>query len=208
MIKKSTHLADVIEMAGGITDHAYLRGATLLRRMNEEERVRMQATMKIVRDILSERGDSVSYDKLDIENNYPVVIDLEKAIKDPTSDANILMREGDQIFIPEYNPIVRISGDVMFPNTVFYENGKNWKYYVNQAGGMGDRARKKKSFIVYQNGKAKLINQGAQPEPGCEIVIASKKRKRPWRVAEVVGAVTGLTGLASMITAIAYMTKR
>ena len=208
MIKKSTHLADVIEMAGGITDHAYLRGATLLRRMNEEERVRMQATMKIVREILSERGDSVSYDKLDIENNYPVVIDLEKAIKDPTSDANILMREGDQIFIPEYNPIVRISGDVMFPNTVFYENGKNWKYYVNQAGGMGDRARKKKSFIVYQNGKAKLINQGAQPEPGCEIVIASKKRKRPWRVAEVVGAVTGLTGLASMITAIAYMTKR
>ena len=208
MIKKSTHLADVIEMAGGITDHAYLRGATLLRRMNEEERVRMQATMKIVREILSERGDSVSYDKLDIENNYPVVIDLEKAIKDPTSDANILMREGDQIFIPEYNPIVRISGDVMFPNTVFYENGKNWKYYVNQAGGMGDRARKKKSFIVYQNGKAKLINQGAQPEPGCEIVIASKKRKRPWRVAEVVGAVTGLTGLASIITAIAYMTKK
>jgi protein involved in polysaccharide export with SLBB domain len=133
------------------------------------------------------------------------VIDLEKAMKDPSSDANILMREGDRVFVPEYNPIVRVSGDVMFPNTLFYEKGKNWKYYVNEAGGFGHRAKKSKSFIVYQNGKASLCKKGAQPEPGCEIVVVSKKRKQPWRVTEVVGALSGLTSLAAMVTAVAYM---
>ena len=205
MIQKSTRLADVIDMVGGLTDHAYMKGATLLRHMNEEERVRMRATMEAVRDILTEKGDSVSYSKLDLANNYPVVIDLEKALKNPDSDANILMREGDRVFIPEYNPIVRVSGDVMFPNTLFYEKGKNWKYYVNEAGGFGHRAKKSKSFIVYQNGKASLCKKGAQPEPGCEIVVVSKKRKQPWRVAEVVGALSGLTSLAAMVTAVAYM---
>ena len=207
MTHKSTRLSDIIEMVGGFTDHAYLKGATLVRRMNEEERVRMQATMKAVRDLLSEKGDSVSYAKLDLDNNYPVVIDLEKALQDPSSDANILMREGDRIFVPEYNPIVRVSGDVMFPNTLFYEKGKNWKYYVNEAGGFGHRAKKSKSFIVYQNGKASLCKKGAKPEPGCEIVVASKKRKKPWSVEAVTGALSGLTSLAAMVTAIAYMTK-
>ena len=207
LIQKNTRLCDVIEMAGGFTDHAYLKGATLVRRMNEEERVRMQATMKAVRDLLSERGDSVSYAKLDLDNNYPVVIDLEKALQDPSSDANILMREGDRIFVPEYNPVVRVSGDVMFPNTLFYEKGKNWKYYVNEAGGFGHRAKKSKSFIVYQNGRASLCKKGAQPEPGCEIVVASKKRKKPWSVETVGSALTGLTSLATMIMAIGYLTK-
>ena len=207
MIQKDTHLSDVIDMVGGVTPHAYLRGATLLRQMNDAERVRMQATMRAVRDILQERGDSITYSKLDLENNYPVVINLEEAIKHPGSDADILLREGDQIYIPEYNGIVRVSGDVMFPNTLFYEQGKNWKYYVNQAGGFGHRVKKSKTFIVYQNGKAALTRKGAKPEPGCEIVVVSKKRKQPWGIGQISGALSGLTSLAAMVTAIAYMTK-
>ena len=207
MEQKQTHLSDIIEMAGGLTPYAYLRGATLLRRMNEEERRRMSATMQAVRDILTEKGDSISYSKLDLDNNYPVYIDLEKAVNNPGCEADILMREGDQIFIPEYNPVVKVSGDVMFPNTVFYESGKSYKYYVNEAGGFGHRAKKSKTFIVYQNGKASLVKKGAKPEPGCEIVVVSKKKRQPLQVSDVVGALGGLTSLASMVTAIAYMTK-
>jgi protein involved in polysaccharide export with SLBB domain len=205
MENRVTRLSEIVEMAGGTTPQAYLKGAMLVRRMNDEERVRMRATMKAVQDILTEKGDSVSYRKLDLDNNYPVAIDLEEALKHPGSDADILMREGDRIYIPEYNPIVKVSGDVMFPNTLFYEHGKNYKYYVNQAGGFGHRAKKSKTFIVYQNGKAGLVKKGAKPEPGCEIVVVSKKRKQPWRVAEVVGALSGLTSLAAMVTAVAYM---
>ena len=96
----------------------------------------------------------------------------------------------------------------MFPNTLFYEQGKSWKYYVEQAGGFGHRAKKSKSFIVYQNGKAAMTKKGAQPEPGCEIVVASKKQKKPWAVSQVTSALSGLTSLAAMVTAVAYMMKR
>ena len=207
MEHKLTHLSDAIEMVGGLTPHAYVKGATLLRRMSDEERIRMRATMEAVRDILAERGDSVTYRKMDLDNNYPVYIDLERAINNPGCAADILLREGDRIYVPEYNPIVRVSGDVMFPNTLFYEPGKNHKYYINEAGGYGHRVQKKKTFIVYQNGRASLVKKGAKPEPGCEIVVVSKKRKHPWRVAEVVGALSGLTSMAAMVTAVAYMMK-
>lgn len=207
MEKKQTRLSDAIEMAGGLTEHAYLKGASMTRRMSEEERVRRSATMAVVKQILTERGDSIVYDKMDLDNNYPIYIDLEKAIKDPTSEANILLREGDRIFIPEYDPVVRVSGDVMFPNTMFYEAGKNYKYYVNEAGGFGHRAKKSKTFIVYQNGRAALTKKGAKPEPGCEIVVVSKKRKTPWTVETVVGAISGLTSVATMITAVAYLMR-
>ena len=205
MEQKVTRLNEIIEMAGGLTPHAYLKGATMTRRMSEEERVRRKATLEVVRQILTERGDSVTYSKLDLDNNYPVYIDLEKAIKDPSSDANIQLREGDHIYIPEYDPVVRVSGDVMFPNTLFYESGKNYKYYINEAGGYGHRVQKSKTFIVYQNGRAMLTKKGAKPEPGCEIVVVSKKRKHPWRVADVVGALSGLTSVPAMIYAISFL---
>lgn len=208
MEQKITHLSDVVAMAGGLTPHAYLKGATLLRRMNDEERRRMRFTMEAVRDILTEKGDSVSYSKLDLDNNYPVYIDLEKAMNNPGCEADILMREGDQIFIPEHNPTVRVSGDVLFPNTVYYESNKNYKYYVNECGGFGHRAKKSKTFIVYQNGKAALCKKGAKPEPGCEIVVVSKKAKKYWSAAEFAAAFSGLAGIASMATAIAVIATR
>lgn len=208
MEMKKTRLSDVIQMAGGVTENAYLRGATLLRRMNDDERRRMQATLANVRNLLVEKGDSVSYEKLDLDNNYPIYIDLEKAVKNPGSDADILMRDDDQIFVPEYDPIVRVSGDVMFPNTFYYEDGKDYKHYVYEAGGFGERAKKSRSFIVYQNGKAGLIKKGAKPEPGCEIVIVSKRKKQPLRMAEITGALAGLTSLASMVTAVGVMVRK
>jgi protein involved in polysaccharide export with SLBB domain len=204
---KVTRLSDIIEMVGGLTPHAYLKGASMTRRMSDEERVRRSATLEAVRQILTEKGDSIAYSRLDLDNNYPVYIDLEKAINDPSSDANIQLREGDRIFVPEYDPIVRVSGDVMFPNTLFYESGKDYKYYVNEAGGFGHRAKKSKTFIVYQNGRAMLTKKGAKPEPGCEIVVVSKKRRQPWTLTDAVRAVSGLSSMAAMITAITYMIK-
>lgn len=208
MEQKNTHLSDVISMAGGVTPHAYLKGASLLRRMTENERRRMQATMAVMRDILAENGDTATYNKLDLENNYPVYIDLEKAMSNPGCEADILVRDSDQIFIPEYDPVVRVSGEVMFPNSVYYEAGKKYKYYVNECGGFGHRAKKSKTFILYQNGKAGLVSKGALPEPGCEIVVVSKKKNSTWNMAQFSTALSGITSLASMVTAIGVMIRK
>ena len=202
LANKNMRLSDALAMAGGVTENAYLKGARLVRRLNDEERVRMRATLDAVRDILTDRGDSLAWRKMDLDNNYPVGIRLDEALKNPGSDADIILREGDQIYVPEYNGIVKISGDVMFPNTVFYESGKNYKYYVNQSGGFGNRAKKSKTFIVYQNGTIGLPSQGAKPEPGCEIVVPSKKRHSPLNLANIATATSSLASLATLIIAL------
>jgi protein involved in polysaccharide export with SLBB domain len=199
---KNLRLSDAVQMAGGVTADAYARGARLLRQMSEEERVRQQATLNALRSILSERGDSIDYGSLQLGDSYTVGIQLDKALEQPGGDFDIVLREGDQLFVPEYNATVKISGDVFFPNTVSFTSGKNYKYYVDQAGGFGNRAKKSKTFIVYQNGTIGVASKGAKPEPGCEIIVPSKKRRNPLNLASLVTMGTSLASLAAMVVAI------
>ena len=199
---KKMRLTDAIKMAGGATDDAYLRGARLIRQMNDEERVRQQATLEAIRNILTERGDSIAGAKLQLGDTYVVGIELDKAMKNPGGAYDVMLREGDRIFVPEFNGSVKISGDVFFPNTVSYVAGKGYKYYVNQAGGWGNRAKKSKTFIVYQNGTIGVASKGAKPEPGCEIVVPSKKRSNPVNLGAFISMGTSLASLATMIVAL------
>lgn len=199
---KDMRLSDAVAMAGGLTENAYLAGARLSRQLTEEERVREQATMDAISDLLRER-DSIAWSKMDVGKNYYVGIDLEGAMKKPGSDKDIILREGDQIFIPEYNGIVKVAGNVMFPNTVFFQAGKNCKKYINMAGGYGHRPKRSKVFIVYQNGTVGLASQGAKPEPGCEIVVPTRKKiEHNFNLATVA---TSIASLATMTTAIVSM---
>ena len=200
--KKTLRLSDAIKMAGGTTDAAYLRGARLVRLMNEEERVRQQATLDAIRGILNDRGDSISASKLQLGDTYVVGIELDKAVQEPGSVYDMQLREGDQIFVPEYNATVKVSGDVFFPNTVSYIEGKGYKYYVNQSGGFGHRAKKSKTFIVYQNGTVGVASKGARPEPGCEIIVPSKKQRAPFNFAGLMSMGTSLASLATMVVAL------
>jgi len=202
---KKTRLSDAVKMAGGITDAANLRGARLIRQMNEDEIARSQATMKALRNILTERGDSIDFSDIspDSLTTYLVGINLEEAVKNPGSDKDIILREGDELVIPEFSNMVKISGDVFYPNVVTYEEGKSAKYYVNQAGGFGNRAKKSKTFIVYQNGNVGVVSKGAKPEPGCEIIVPSKKRRNPVALASLLSVGTSIASLAAMVVALA-----
>ena len=202
---KHMRLSDAVKMAGGATDDAYLRGARLVRVMDDEERVRQQATLEAIRNILTDRGDSISGAKLQLGNTYVVGIELDKAMKNPGGEYDLLLREGDRLFVPEFNGSVKISGDVFFPNTVSYVAGKGYKWYINQAGGWGNRAKKSKAFIVYQNGTIGVVKKGAKPEPGCEIVVPSKKRKDPVNLAGIMSIGTSLASLATLVVALTKM---
>ena len=199
---KNMRLTDALKMAGGITDAAYLRGVRLMRTMNDEERIRYQASLDAIRNVLSERGDSIAWNNLQNSTTYSIGIELDKAVANPGGDYDLILREGDQIFVPEYNGTVKISGDVMFPNTVSYVAGKGYKKYVEQAGGFGNRAKKGKTFIVYQNGTIGLASKGAKPEPGCEIIVPSKKRSNPVNLGALLSAGTSLASLATMVVAL------
>ena len=199
---KNMRLSDAIQMAGGVTPNAYIRGARLLRKMNADERQRQQSTLNAIRSILTERGDSISQDQLQLGDTYSVGIQLDKALENPGGTYDIIIREGDEIIVPEYNATVRVSGDVFMPNTVSFIEGKNYKYYVNQSGGFGNRAKKSKTFIVYQNGTIGVASKGAKPEPGCEIIVPSKKRRNPLNLASLVSMGTSITSLAAMVIAL------
>ena len=202
---KNMRLSDAIQMAGGVTPNAYVHGARLLRKMNDDERQRQQSTLNAIRNILTERGDSISRDQLQLGDTYSVGIQLDKALENPGGTYDIIIREGDEIIVPEYNATVRVSGDVFMPNTVSFIEGKNYKYYVNQSGGFGNRAKKSKTFIVYQNGTIGVAAQGAKPEPGCEIIVPSKKRRNPVNLGNLISIGTSMASLATMVVALTIL---
>lgn len=202
--RKNLRLTDAIKMAGGVTDDAYIKGARLIRQMNDEERIRKEAVLKNLRNTL-EHKDSIAWEKMEMDSSYPIGIDLEKALAEPGGQYDIVLRENDRIDIPEYNGTVTISGDVQFPNTVTYVEGKSIKWYIENAGGYSESAKKKKTFIVYQNGlmdKAK----GAEVEPGSEIIVPSKKDKK-FNLSTITAIGSALTPVATLIALISYLSK-
>ena len=204
--KKNQTLSEIIKSAGGLTNTAYAKGARLMRKLTSEERARMETILRMVK-AQSGSGDTLDIKKLDISNTYSVGIQLDKALEEPGSNYDIVLREGDRIIIPEYTNTVKISGDVMYPNTVSYKKGKGVKFYVDKAGGWGNRAKKSRAYIVYMNGTVAQVGKGAKPEPGCEIVVPTKPEGRKMSTGEIVSIASGSASIAAMIATIANIIK-
>ena len=206
MNMKNMRLSDVLAMAGGVTENAYMRGARLVRVKTQEEKERTKDVLTALKRNLSER-DSVAMENLDLENTYVVGIELDKAMADKGGEYDIILREGDVITVPEYNATVKVSGDVMFPNTVSFVGDKGYKWYVNKAGGFGLRAKKSKTFVVYTNGTVAQVGHGAKIEPGCEIVVPSKRKREGLNFAQMLSAGTSLASLAAVVASLISITK-
>lgn len=204
LTEKSERLSDLIKKAGGVTPFAYAKGARLSRRINADERKRMETVL----DMAKSGKDSIDVNRLDLGDVYYVGIDLERAMLKPGSSADIVLREGDVIEVPEYNNTVRISGAVMYPNTVSFEDGKTLKYYIEQAGGYGFRAKKSKAYIVYMNGQVKRAKRGNSEliQPGCEVIVPVKE-KSSWSLQNTLSIATTSASLATMIASIANILK-
>ena len=145
-------------------------------------------------------------EKFQVPNTYPVGIELDKALKHPESDANIILRAGDRLLIPSYTATVKINGAVMYPNTVSYQRGESVRHYLDAAGGFAQNARKSGVYIIYMNGMVGKVSRGAKVEPGCEIVVPSKLTRK-MSMAETMSLGTSMSSIAAMIATIANMTK-
>lgn len=207
LVKKNERLSDLISKAGGITPDAYVKGARLIRKMTEEEQRRQADAVRMAR--MGEGKDSISVEKLNISDTYTVGINLEKAISNPGSDFDLVLREGDVLFIPEYINMVKISGAVMYPNTVLYKRGESLRYYINQAGGYGNLAKKKKAYVVYMNGTVSRLKSRDKKaiEPGCEIIVPSKEEKKRMSTAEILGMGSTTASIAAMIATMVNLFK-
>ena len=226
MTKRPSRLSDLYHMAGGATDHAYIKGARLLRRTNQTERDLMYAIYKKEREnqqknllqlaASSNNGSAIQQsaesaknaelEKFNIPYEYPVGIDLKEALKNPGGDEDLVLREGDRLIVPQYDGTVKINGAVMFANTVAYVKGKRASYYIDEAGGFASDAVKSKAYVIYMNGKVAKVSHGARIQPGCEIIVPSKL-KRKMSVAETMSLGSSMSSIAAMIATIANMTK-
>lgn len=206
LTSKAERLSDLVKKAGGVTNLAYVRGAKLIRVANDEERKRMQDVVKLMGRELGENAiDSLG---LQVDNQFSVGIDLEAALANPGGDADLVLREGDVLNIPEYVNTVKINGAVMMPNTVSYRKGEKVSYYLSQAGGYSQHAKKNKKFIIYMNGQvAEVKGSGKnQIEPGCEIIVPNKKQNKA-NVGNILGYATSFSSLATMAATIVSLFK-
>ncbi|KAB4753525.1 capsule biosynthesis protein [Bacteroides thetaiotaomicron] len=207
MTSREERLSDLVNKAGGPTNYAYLRGAKLTRVANASEKKRMGDVIRLMSRQLGEAMiDSLG---IRVEDTFTVGIDLEKALSNPKSNADLVLREGDVISIPNNNNTVTINGAVMVPNTVSYMQGKDVDYYLNQAGGYSDNAKKSKKFIVYMNGQVTKVKGSGkkQIEPGCEIIVPSKAKKKA-NIGNILGYATTFSTLGMMVASIANLIKK
>ena len=216
LAKNNTRLSDVIKAAGGVNDRGYAAGATLVRRINESERKRLEAARKmaleqyeqVAVEEAAKTGQKVDMTnserlkKFQIEDTYSVGIELDKAIAHPGGDEDIVLREGDRIVVPQYTGTVKINGEVMYPNTVGFVKGKKASYYIDQAGGFSNKAKRRQSYIIYMNGTVAKVSHNAKPMPGCEIVVPAKATTK-MSIAETMTIGTSVASIATMIATLA-----
>ena len=206
MTTTEERLSDLVKKAGGATPKAYLRGAKLIRVANDEEKKRMRDVINLMNRQFGEAMmDSLG---IRVEDTFSVGIDLEKAMANPGSEYDLVLREGDVLDIPKLNNTVKVNGAVMMPNTVGYLSDKNANYYLDQAGGYALNAKKSKKFVIYMNGQVARIKGRSKDkiEPGCEIIVPSKKNKRV-NVGEILGYASSFGSLATMFATISNLIK-
>ena len=221
MTSKDYRLTDLIKAAGGFTQLAYIPGARLTRRMTEEEKLQRDNSLKqeqirlyeesMKKEVTSsfEEMDTLLSMKLNLDDTYPVALNLEAALKNPGSLEDIVLREGDVLTIPQYSNTVKISGEVVHPISMNYVKGKSLSYYISHAGGYGNKARKGNVYAVYANGGVEKIRKRSSKaiQPGCEIVVPTKPEKVGMTTSEIMAIASGGASLASVVVALISILK-
>ncbi len=222
MTNRNFRLSELVKLAGGLSEVAYSKGARLVRQMTLEEREQREAALRSSQIALYEqalesdkdfdmaRADSLLDMKMNLGNNYNVAINLDEAIAHPGSSYDITLRANDQLIVPQYSNTVKISGEVMYPISVSYKEGASLNHYINSAGGYTKRASKGQTYAIYMNGSVDKLGRSAGSkhiEPGCEIVIPTKKQRNRMSTGEVMSITSGTASLASVVVALISILK-
>ena len=222
MTNKEFRLSDLIQMAGGLSELAYSKGARLIRQMTQEEREQRETALRASQIALYEQAlesdknydrhlaDSLLDLKMNLGYNYPVAIDLEEALAHPGEANDVLLRANDQVIVPQFSNTVKISGEVMYPISINYKKGKGLGYYIKNAGGFSNKAHKSKTYAIYMNGATNKLGRRAGKDeilPGCEIVVPTKPKKEGLSTAEITVIGTSAASLTTMVVALINLLK-
>ena len=160
-----------------------------------------QANIEELKTVLQARVFKNLRDVVINEDQYQFVsIDLEKIIKEPNeSKFDIQLQEGDILYIPTFNETVGVSGDVLYPIVMKYQQGSSLKNYVNQAGGFNNTALKGRSYVVQANGSVRRTKRFFGFKfypivlPGSQVFVPkNNKPKSNFSIDRVLGLVSSI----------------
>jgi polysaccharide biosynthesis/export protein len=133
-----------------------------------------------------------------------IAIDLSVILQVPTVTENILLLDGDRLFIPRELQTVKLSGELLNPISVAYRPNQSVKDYISQAGGFTEKALKRRVFVKYANGFSDntktflFFTIYPKVEQGSEIIVpairedSSNKLSTGEKIA-ILGAVSSLS---------------
>ena len=204
--RRNMRLSEVVAAAGGTNPGAFIEGAYLIRKMTDEEQNQNVALKSLIDKQANNPTDSLSLGANALSTVYSVGINLEEALDNPGSSADVVLRDGDVLSIPLYNGTVRVMGAVMYPNSVTYSDGMKLKDCVKAAGGFDNRARRNRAFVIYMNG---MVDAGksAKIRPGCIVIIPSKSPSEPVKWSEVVGMLSSTASTAAVVLSAINLAK-
>jgi protein involved in polysaccharide export with SLBB domain len=179
---RDERITDVLKRAGGLTQYAYVEGATLTRRikLSEAELKQRQQTIAEISDD-SQRA-AVQADPLAPDQETRVGINLQRILNNPHSEEDLILQDGDVINIPKQLQTVRIGGEVLYPNTARFTPGAPFLEYISRAGGFTAKSIKRRSYVVYANGNVRrtrrflFFNSYPRVDPGSEIIVPLKTK--------------------------------
>lgn len=197
---RNARISDLIEWAGGISEFAYLPGATLFRDVEND----LSDELALIDDRIRIRQAR--------ENR--VGINLEEIMRNPQSSGNMILRPGDILEIPLQLQTVRVEGEVLFPVSVRYEDGMRFRHFVNRAGGYGDMAQRRRSYVIYANGdidrSRRFLLMTFHPEikPGATIVVPREEEQEQLTTQERIAIYASLISMAAIVSnTLIYITR-
>ena len=221
--RKDERISDLVKRVGGLTDLAYLSGASLIRSdttargsgrnkidTQEEERQRL---MKFQRLQTTEKDSADIAQQQRILRNNHVGIDLMRILEKPKSKSDLILEEGDILRIPKQLQTVKVSGEVLYPTTSIYNGGKGFRQYISDAGGFSDNSLKKRSYVIYANGSVRstkrffLFNNYPMIKPGAEVFVPKKAEIKKLTASEIVGLTSGVASLGAIIIGVLNLIK-
>ncbi len=204
--KKDERISDLIQRSGGFTAEAYPRGASLMRKFEIDPKIRKKTL-----ETLMENSEDSIMPTIDSISEQSIGIDLERIMKNPHSDLDLILQEGDELNIPKELQTVTVSGALLYPITVRYDRKFRFRKYISMAGGFADEAKSSSAFVVYANGKVdqtrSFLGLRFYPriEPGAEIIVPRKSLERKMTTAEIVSLGVSVTTMSSTIVGIVVL---
>lgn len=197
---KNTHLKDVIDMAGGFTENAYLPLSIIFRSFDKEY-TETKDTMEIrinerANDVIVSEKDKANFWSDVLARRGRVVVDFEKLYEQNDKSQNIILEDGDIVYVNDNKNIVYVYGQVQNEGYVPFKIGQDAEYYINRAGGFSLAADEGNTRIIKFNSRGWYKPGDIEIQSG-DFIYVPKVSQTEFKdmvsiVAQITGAVVGI----------------